>query len=82
MDDELKYELERIDRLFPNQKKLNLSQMLRCIGRGNRWFHTRIDENRLDELPQFNVPKLGRRKGRPNPQYEFNVRKIAEFNLR
>ncbi len=76
----LQYELEKIERLFPGKIRLNKTQMLKCIGKGNNWFDIRVNENRLSELPEFPEPKLAKRKSIPYPLYSFDTFKVAEFN--
>jgi len=76
--DKFQYNLEYLRQNSPRQSKFNKTKMLTSIGKGDKWFMTRVKENRLEELPKFKVRECTR-KGKPYFEYEFDILDIAEF---
>ncbi len=76
--DKLQYHLEKIQKDFPSKTKFNKTEMLICIKRGEKWFKTRVEQNRLDKVPKFKVEQY-KRGGNPYFAYEFDIIDIADF---
>ena len=76
--DILNLELNKNEKMFPGKSILNKTQMLKRLGKSNTWFRTRIEENRLDELPKF-TSKVVKRKGKPYNTYDVKTYDIALF---
>ena len=78
-DEKFIYNLQKLEKMFPNVNSLNKGQMLKAINKSYATAKRRYDQNIEKDIPKPSKVREFERKGNPTSGYEYDLYDIAIF---